>query len=104
MPCLRPADPTGQDTVAHLVLLGKEQKTLWPAQYILALCVPFWVLSLHWLKLSFFFFQTSGGGEGGKRVEWQIMISLCLAFEKYLLVRRALSSIPFHFTNKLEIH
>ena len=55
-------------------------------------------------QTQFFFFQTSGGGEGGKRVEWQIMISLCLAFDKYLLVRRALSSIPFHFTNKLEIH
>lgn len=49
----------------------------------------------------FVFVHTSGRSVRGKRVEWQIMSTLCLGFDKYLL---ATSSIPFHFTNKLEIH
>lgn len=46
----------------------------------------------------FVFVQTSGGGEGGIRVEWQIMISLCLAFDKYLPGTRCTEqySLSFH--------
>lgn len=69
-------------------------------------------LNIYWLSMCWsgyppcigsnsVFVQTSGRGERGKRVEWQIMNTLCLAFDKYLL---GTSSIPFHFTNKLQIH
>lgn len=85
MPCLRPVDPAGQDTVVHLMLLWKEPKTLHAAQYILALCMPFLRTLRTLAQTLFVFVQTSGGGEGGIRVEWQIMISLCLAFDKHLL-------------------
>ncbi len=46
----------------------------------------------------FVFVQTSGGGERGIRVEWQIMTCLCLAFDKYLLGTRCARqySLSFH--------
>lgn len=52
VPCLSPVDPTGRDTVAHLVLLREEPKnSAGGSIYILALYVPLWVRSLHWLQL-----------------------------------------------------
>lgn len=88
VPCLRPVDPTGQDTVAHLVVLWKEPKPLQAAQYILDPLYAFLGTLLALAPTLFVFVQTSGGGERGIRVEWQIMISLCLAFDKYLLGTR----------------
>lgn len=97
VPCLMPVDHTGRDTVAHLVLLWKEPITLQAAQYILRLCMPFWVPSLHWLQLCL---CLSKHQEEVRViwVEWQIMTSLCLAFDKYLLGTRCAKqySLSFH--------
>lgn len=59
------------------------------------------VPSQHLAPALFVFVHTSGRSVRGKRAEGQITSTLCLDFDKYLL---ATGSIPFHFTNKLEIH
>lgn len=61
--------PTGQDTVAH-VLLCKEPKTLQAAQYILGPLCAFLGSPPALAPALFVFVQTSGGGERGIRVEW----------------------------------
>lgn len=80
VPCLSPVDPTGRDTVAHLVLLWEEPKnSACGSIYTGPLCTSLGALPTLAPTL-FVFVQTSGGGERGIRVEWQIMTSLCLAF------------------------
>lgn len=95
VPCLRPVGPAGQDTGAHLVLLWKDPKTLQAAQYILD---PLYASLSALAPTLFVFVQTSGGGERGIRVEWQIMTCLCLAFHKYLPGTRCpkQQSLSFH--------
>lgn len=74
---------TGQDTGTPCIAAKGTKNAAGSSIYTAAL-YPFLGTLPALAQALFVFVQISGRGERGKRVEWQITNTLCLAFDKYL--------------------
>lgn len=74
---------TGQDTGTPCTAAKGTKNAAGSSIYTAAL-YPFLGTLPALAQALFVFVQISGRGERGKRVEWQITNTLCLAFDKYL--------------------
>lgn len=103
VPCLGPVEPMGRGGRGGTgrTAAARSEKTAGCSIYTAPLCAFPGCPPSIWLQLCLFLSTHQEEVWGVKRAEGQITSTLCLDFAKYL---PATGSIPFHFTNKLEIH